>query len=524
LSDGIFASNNPVQRDVARLLTDDMSIILISRHPEATVNFPRLTHANGGDQLAKELLGTIESSPTSALTSGRVDVLRDHVAMDKERFLEWWRPRLGAAIGTPEETAWLNVGGHFGVPRLLHDDAAKLALRTPNECQAALRAGASPDAGSGPDQQLLRAVLDGWCTDVSTSSSSEAGALLRAMRPQWYHQLVDDFRQGPHVSTGHLWLSESDRSVRASALNRLVEIDPRYAELKRAANPRGKGQKGTTEPWQNPARVLCKLHGPSLFAAEIAIAGAASRGTRGEGSIDRDGEPFGEHIDYGTFVIAVHRRPTASWWTDMHDRFDDSLSRRTWSLALLATASLAVVAQHMEHIDACLANLTDEEFVALAAASSRLGVSQRRRRIRSEVWQHAATVGPRTKLLVSHFAADTSQLDPLDALDDDKLAELLSPTAATWPIVRATTGRILDQPDSTLLGLLSKAGLEAGVDMPDDATPLNDEHVDRLLARPGSYSASWVVSAERWRSQQHEEQPLDLEALKEEWVPKVPRL
>jgi hypothetical protein len=524
LSDGTFANNAPVQRDVARLLADDLSTILITRHFEAVVNFPRLTHANGGDQLATEVLKAIERSPASALTPARIDLLRHHVAIDKERFLGWWRPNLDAALGTPEQDAWLNIGGAFGVPRLISEDTAKLMLRTPSDHQAALYVGASPEARSEEDRHLLQAVLDGWCSDVPTSSTSEAGALLRAMRPQWYHQLADANRQGPNIATAHLWLSESDRSSRSGALNRLVEIDPRYGELKKAANARGRGQKGTTEPWQNPARVLCKLHGPSLLAAEIAIAGAASDETRGEGSIDRGGEPFGAQIDYGTFVIQVHSRPSSLWWSEMFERYEDRLSRTTWTLALLATADSTIMADQLVRIDSHLDSLTEEEFAAAAATSSRLGASNKRRRIGNEFLRKGGEVGTRTKLLATHFAARTSTLDPLDVISDGELAEMMSPNAAAWPIVRAVTARMVERPSKVLVDALSEAGANAELDMPDAAHPLERKYTDAILDVPQSYPSAWVITAERARSQRHDGPPLEDDALREKWVPKVPRL
>jgi len=315
-----------------------------------------------------------------------------------------------------------------------------------------------------------------------------------------------------------------DRSARASALNRLVEIDPRYGELKRAANPRGKGQKGTTEPWQNPARVLRKIHGASLLAAEIAIAGAASVGTLGEGSIDAGGEPFGDQVDYGTFVIRVHGRPSPAWWSDMYDRYADSLSRTTWTLALLATADTTVVGCGLARIEAHLEGLTNEEFAAVAAASSRLGVTQRHRRLGSEVFRQLGNFGSRTRLLVTHFAAHTSALDPLDAINDEELVAMMAPNAASWPIIRAVTTRMLRTPSTVLLDAVSKAGANAKLDMPDAVRPIDPSHVSAILAHPDLYPAAWVVAAERSRSQSREEPPLEEVALVEQWVPKVPRL
>jgi hypothetical protein len=524
LNDGIFANNTPVQRDVTRLIADDLSTVLIASDPQAAVNFPRLTNTHGGDQFTTEVLTSIERSPSSVLTATRVDLLCSRLVMDKQRFLEWWRPHFERSLGQPDQNAWLNIGGSFGVPRPEPSVITKVTLKAPADYQAALRVGISPHAGSATDLRLLGAVLAGWCSDIPTACSSEAGALLRAMRPQWYHQLAEANRQGPSIANGHLWLGERDRSGRAAAFNRLVEIDPRYGELKRAANSRSKGQKGTTEPWQNPARVLWKIHGACLLAAEIAIAGAATSGTLGEGSIDAGGEPFGDQIDYGTFVIRVHGRPSPQWWGDMHGRYEDGLSRTTWTLALLATADTSVVASELARIDAHLQGLSDEEFNAVAAASSRLGIAQGHRRLGSEVLRQLPGYGPRTRLLVAHFAANTSAFDPLDAMNEEELISMMAPNAASWPILRAVTARMLRSPSTVLLNALSKAGANAKLDMLEVVRPLESSHVSAILANPDLYPAAWVVAAERARSQSHEEPPLEKAALAEQWVPKVPRL
>jgi hypothetical protein len=133
-------------------------------------------------------------------------------------------------------------------------------------------------------------------------------------------------------------------------------------------------------------------------------------------------------------------------------------------------------------------------------------------------------LGPRTKLLVSHFTADGSVLDPLDALTDADLAELASPAPAGWPIVRAISGRMLARPNTVLLGALAGAGVESVLDIPQAAGRPGDEYVTALLAEPARYPAAWVVAAERWRSLQHEETPLEQVALDEKWLPRVPRL
>jgi len=524
LLDGIFANKVPVQRDVVRLLTDDLSLRLIEHDPESSVNFPRLGRKSGGGDLTAALFDALVTEPDKPMSDTRVTILRRHAPLARKEFAEWWLPRVRSAIGTPAETPWLRIGGQFGVPRLLPRDANRLSLADPDSCDAALSAGASPDRGTAQNKALLRAVLDGWCSDTDTLSFSEAGALLRAMRPQWYLQLAEPNRDGPATPTEHFWITDSARPSRSSAWSSLLQIDKRYGTLKRAAIARAKGQKGTTEPWQNPAREIAQLHGPCWLAADIAIIGAATTGTIGSGSIDRDGEPFGANTDYGRLVIEVHRHPGEDWWVTTHDAYDDSLSRRTWALALLATASEDVVIGQLERIDAILTNVADHDFDALASSSSRLGVTRIPRRLGARTLRSLSGRTARTKLLVSHFACDLSKLDPMEPLTDADLTQLARPHPTTWPIARAITARLLDQPRPEMLGVLAMVGPRSRVQVPPGRTPTSPDVVMAILENPAIYPGSWVIAAERGHSITNSETTLDQVVLDHDWVPKVPRL
>ena len=156
----------------------------------------------------------------------------------------------------------------------------------------------------------------------------------------------------------------------------------------------------------------------------------------------------------------------------MHDKYTDPLSRRTWSLALLATAGTDIVISHLGRIDACLTSLTDEEFLATAASSSRLGVMQRHRRLQARIWNASAGLSPRTRLLIAHFTARLSAHDPLLPLHDAELEALASPDAAAWPIARAVTTRLLTEPSPALLRALEALGPATAVDLPrTESTP-----------------------------------------------------
>ncbi|WP_431947061.1 NACHT domain-containing protein [Micromonospora marina] len=525
VNDGIFTNKSRVQRDVVRLLTDDLSLRLIAQPGEASTNFPRLSRQSGGDDMIALLLGDIQSDPVNPMSLVRASLLRRRLPLEPKEFVEWWSPQLQAAIGTPREAAWLRIGGSFGVPRVMPPAANRLSLKDPESCQAALSVGSSPDPGTDQDRALLQAVLDGWCSDTSTSSSSLAGSLLRASRPQWYLQLVEQAREAPSLPTEHLWIGASDRSVRSSAWNQLVDFDPRYARLKRAANARGKGQQGTTEPWQNPAREIARIHGPCWLAAEIAIIGAAAPSRVASGSFDPGGEPLGTNVDYGTFVLKVRRHHRDRlWWEETYDSYRDSLSRRTWALALMATANEESIVALMDYIDGILADATESEFAALAASSSRLGASGVSRRLGSSTLKAAAGGCRRTALLTTHFSSNLNSLDPLKPLSDQDLVHLARPAAAAWAVARAITARLLDRPSDTLRAALTVLGPGSVVEVPNNIMSRSSQLIAPILDNPANYPGSWVSAAEQWLSTSNEEVIMEDVVVDQGWVPKVPRV
>lgn len=524
LNDGIFANDPKVQNDVVRQLTDDLSIVLLSDPRVSATHFPPLALETGGNHLATELMKEIKQNPSDPLTEARVTALRQRTALPRNAFREWWQPQMLEHLGKPEQNAWISVGTTYGVPALDVEHVKTLRLVSSRDHQYALRIGASPDPGTETDQALLQSVLDGACSDVQTSSNSEAGALLRAMRPQWYHQTTDAMRDGPPLGAGHLWISERMRNSRSSAFKRLVEIDERYEKLKKASPFGARGRKGTTEPWQLSAQVLRDMHGPSLLSAEIAVAGAASSGTRPEGSAAPNGEPFGPNVDYGTFVMQVHKRPNSQWWAEAYEQYNDSLSRSTWVLGLLATADCDVIADHLPKIDGHVVALGEEEFDALAAASSRLGLSTSSRRLERTVLSIASTCSPRTSLLVTHFVASVdAHPDGLSGLVESHLLEMASADPSAWAVVRAVAGRGLSSPNEDLLDALTKAGPQAILqwDMEHAWRTMQAEWAKRTILSPASYPRAWVRVAEQAWSEIREEPALEKVAIAEGWVSKV---
>lgn len=152
---------------------------------------------------------------------------------------------------------------------------------------------------------------------------------------------------------------------------------------------------------------------------------------------------------------------------------------------------------------------------------------QGNRRLPARIWGASTGLSRRTRLLIAHFTARLSAHDPLSPLQDAELEALASPEAAAWPIARAVTIRLLTEPSPALLRALADLGPATAVDLPrtQSADAVPDAALgSAVLGAPARYPGSWVAAAERGHSLASEESSMERDALKEEWVPKVPRL
>lgn len=524
LSDGIFANKESVQRDVAGLLTDDLTVRLATDDMSASTNFPRLGGAAGGDSLATALLRDISSNPGQDISLARVSMLRKHALIDPKAFSTWWNARADAALGTAVEADWLSIGAQFGGARLSALQSDRLALDSPRACRAALSIGASPSDGAPQRERLLHAVLDGSCSESEALGSGEAGNLLRAMRPYWFIRLAEAGKEGAAIPTNHFWLGYPKSTYRSDAFKALMQIDTRYGRLQQAARTQAMGQKGTTEPWQNAARELARIHGACWLTADIAVIGAATRDTRGEGSIDRNGVPFGPNVDYGTLVVELHRRPASEWWQLNFETYRDSLSRRTWAFALLATADESIVQHHLANLESVVSAATADDFHSLAASSGRLGATSIPRRLGPSILAAATGLSIRLSQLMTHFVSQLGGPDPLAPLSNEILAQMADSEPHNWAVARAISTRLQDRSDRHLLRGLALLGQDAPVEISYVDGEIGEGVAAAILKDPSPYPAAWVRAAERRRSTAHREKLLADEALANGWVPKVPRI
>jgi hypothetical protein len=78
LNDGIFANTPRVQRDVARLLTDDLSVHLMASQPGTSAGFPPLPRTSGGSEIASALMDDLQADPGGPLAPARAAIPRPH--------------------------------------------------------------------------------------------------------------------------------------------------------------------------------------------------------------------------------------------------------------------------------------------------------------------------------------------------------------------------------------------------------------------------------------------------------------
>lgn len=516
LSDGVFVANQLVQRDVAHLLADDMTISLMSERPPA--DFPTLVGSVGGRDFIRRTLEAVEKDVAAPLSPVRAGMLHHRLGFGREEFGAWWEAHLTNAMGTPHEVAWLRVGASYGGIRLPQACLKQSAVGAVESVRELVRMDINLAAEQLLSDAAFQAVLRGALSEVRPTASGPPSDLLRALRPQWYLPADSASRLSEH---GHLGLDRVDASVRNSAWKRLEAADPRYQDVRKASRKGQRAQGGTTEPWQSTARALSAIHGPNWLSTEIALAGAARHELSASGTVGRDSEPFGPHTDYGRLVVDVRRQRSATWWREMYDTYSDDLSRRALCLALLAVTPEPLLSELAPIVDEVAQQSAAEEYRELANSSSRLGVGGAARR----VGLHVATstkLSPRARLLLAHHV-EADGADPLGALTDDELLEIASDEPSCWPVavslaVRMTAGA-LDIHFTTLakLGVVTRADGTFAAGMP--ATVAR-----RILDSPGRFPTSWVNLAERSLSADAEDESLGAQARKDEWVPDVPLL
>ena len=509
LADGVFAGRTRAQKDAAKLLTDDLSLVLLSDALSSDPDMSVPVLDRGGKHLLEALQEDIVANPTSPMTTERLNIVTKLVA-DKTTFVEWWKPLTLSASGSQTEITWLDVGATFGAASSLGPgELEQIAANTPNAARSLVAAGSAPQSGSTLENTLVRAELNGWCSEANPNTAGGyAGDLLRILAPAVLLRKATETAQPFQVRTGHQETLIPD-SQRSSALTRLKARDPRFEKVQ-AALRFNRGEKNSTFPWSSTARQLTAIVGPCWLAAEIAVIGAAtsSKAFGTATSQSRNALPLGDTPDYGLLLQELRKnRSNAQWWDATYSQYPDALSHATWALALLTIASEEILVERLPTLDLILEKLTPEATRALIESSSRIGAAGIARRI-----AHAAVPGSlrnslTLSVILTHHSTDLNQLDTLANIDVSVLTAMSQFGVAGWAALRALTARALEHPSEGALAGLRAYGPTALVEVPIPSAHI-DELAAEILIRPALYPTSWVLAVEQALSRTADESNL----------------
>lgn len=492
LADGVFTGRKRSQNRAAELFLDDLSVRLAHHSIVHSQDFPEIPGDRGGHHLAAQLRALVTKDPISRATLERIQ-LASRLG-DPAQFDAWWQPHMLAAAGTKHERVWLDIASPT---RSLHRADAtvvdQLTLPDPATAAAALAAGAAPQPDSPAEHTLLRAVLDGHASDITRPCPGYAGDLLRVLRPEYY--LIKAL---PEAASGR-GAGWSPQHHRQGAFRRLRDRDNRLALLQQKSK-NTTGQSNTTSIWGNTARAISQLFGPCWLAAEIAVIGAATdpKTFLTGGDLTRDSECFGPNPDYGRLLQEIRRnRADNTWWTNTFTTYTDPLSRATWVLALLSSATQDTLLVHLDHVDDAVGKLPDETMSVLRASSSRLGAAIFARPLQESVLDTAADRTLATLNLLTHYVHDPQ----LSFLEDSTLIGMARFGTASWPAMLALSRRMERTPSPRLLEGLKAYGPSTATSpgrspvLRGDVLDNAPDAVHTILDAPFDYPIEWVLAA-----------------------------
>lgn len=360
LTDGVFNSRPMEAMSLVNALTDDAGIrhLLAALDGKEITPLPESSHA---DSAWQRLTTEIAADPAAPANSARVRVLRELLGLKRE-FLLWWVEQLRRAIGTSDETDWLSIGAECEAAAGVDIGSVALSAEDGINAQLILNAGIVPGAGSALEGQLLRAVLDGQCSET-TSVRSEPAQIAAALSP------AEFFIFGSNQPLEVPVASSPDR--RALAIQHLRKEHSPYAHIATLRRFK-RGEKDTTFPWANVSTALLEHVGRSWLVSEIAVIGAASPlrngftrmpGTEGLGS--------GSHP---AALIAETRknRSDTSWWRGRLDACGDDLALAEWGLALWAVADGFVIDELSATLAATMERISPRLQRSVRVASHRI--------------------------------------------------------------------------------------------------------------------------------------------------------
>jgi hypothetical protein len=474
LADGVFYGMVRSQKRVIELLTDDLTLALL---PAVGDRAPLGGTARA--HLINVLQASIVTAPENALASARMELLS--TLLEHREVADWWRQNFLAGQASEHRGAWIRLARVGGLGVSLDGEHVEKVDFDPAELESLLSAGVVPNAGGDLEGRLLRAALAGTLSDVDlTNARGYVADILRTVGPDVMLAKVVDSSNSTAIAGRQV----IDR--RSDAFTRLKKRDPKFSALQTALRIRA-GESGPNFVWSRTAEQVVELFGPCWLASEIAITGA-SLSLSGSSTV-KGAVPLGPEMHYGALITELRMNADKEqWWSDAFEIYVDSLSRRTWTLALLAVASERVVRSQMPKLHEVVRTLSDQEMAGLLASSSRIGAAGAARRLSRSV----ATLGetPTMRLLLSHHAALIGQLDHLPHVESSEMEQWSDSPAVAWPYVRALIARA--EPDGEeALRALRRFGRNA----PLGPVNLSALLASQLIEHPGQYPAELVREA-----------------------------
>lgn len=346
LTDGVFLRRPREARKVIAAVCSDVGVgVLLSaldRHDiVALPQMPDLPDDDGPDPTWVRLTSLIHKDPADGANGQRVRVLRELLGRRGD-FDAWWCEQAAAAIGTPQQDAWLRLGAECeagaGTPAPFEE-----VEFCPGTAELLLSTGLVPTAGGALESALLDAVLNGECPEVTSTRSMPAQVAV-ALSPR-----------GFLTSSDRAFDGGDDRSIRrrSEAITQLGRAGSEYSRIakKRAFKA---GHKGSTFPWSESAAALHSHVGRCWLASEIAIIGAASPYRLGY-SRKPGSTPFGAAA-HPSELLAQSRANQSNlrWWKEQRGAVHDDLGRAEWALALWCVASPDVMTELLPLFEAVL--------------------------------------------------------------------------------------------------------------------------------------------------------------------------
>lgn len=429
LTDGVFASRPRQARNVLNSLCAEQNInVLLDALGRKEIvplpELPQLPKSDGPDPTWTRLTEQITADPVNPETPRRVRALRE-LLNQRTEFTKWWAQHMSAAVNGADEEAWLEMSARCEGAAGFILDLDGVNLSSPRVAQLVLDTGVVPPSGSKFEADLIQAVLDGLCPNVSSIRSLPA-------------QIAVAFGAEGFFTTSPIGFAESDDGARRRRQEAITSLRKSGSPLATVAALRRfkVGEKGSTFPWANTATALFEQAGHCWLASQIVLIGAASPHklgfTRQPGTT-----PFGPNSHPATLLSETrHNAANEKWWRDQLERVcnpageisgetvaETDLARAEWTLALWCLAPPIVVTSLLTEWQSVFAELPEVR---------RCGVIDTAFRVSTRGWLDAlpvevASADETVRTLIEARGAERPRPTPLSTLVQKASHQVLAP-------------------------------------------------------------------------------------------------